>query len=149
MRPAYVPQSSIWLIREKCIPHVELIQLLCYCLLPLLTKFLQPALQGVLRECICNHCLIVNCLLRMFHSFVLPEQQCILVYIVTNLCERHLSIDLYLHIVSLLPRADIVFISHRCWNCIRVDDPLAQLCGLVCILILIIILIIAVIFTWK
>ena len=30
-------------------------------------------------ECICNHCCRVYCLLRIFHSLILQEKQCILV----------------------------------------------------------------------
>ena len=45
----FLGQVFIW-FGTKCIPHVDLRQILCYRRLPLLPKFLQSTLQGVFRE---------------------------------------------------------------------------------------------------
>ena len=63
---------------------------------------------------------------------------------------RMTSIDKYfLHIVNLILRAEILYIPHRWWHILRVDDTMPLLCGFACILILIIRLSVAVIVTWK
>ena len=64
--------------RTEFILHVDLRHFLCYRRLPLLPKLLYPALRGVLRKFIYNHCCIVNGILIIFNSFVLQERQCIL-----------------------------------------------------------------------
>ena len=43
----------------------------------------------------------------------------------------------------------MICIPHRCWNGLRVYDPLALFCVLVSIIVVVIILLIAVIANWK
>ena len=82
----------------------------------------------------------------MFHSFVLKLQQCILVKIITELCKQNQLIDILLHVVNLLPLAEIVYIPHHWWHSLRLYDPSALLCGRVFILILFIRLVVTFIF---
>ena len=85
----------------------------------------------------------------MFHLFMLQVRKCILVQVVPNLCEQHQFVDILIHVVILLLRVDIVYIPHRLWHSLRLDEPSEMLCGRVCIRILIIRLIVTVIVTWK
>ena len=78
---------------------------------------------------------------------MMQELQCILVQVIPNLCERRRSINIFLHVVILIPRAEVVYIPHH-WYCgLRLNDQLIMLCVIVCILVIRIIVI--VIFTWQ
>ena len=64
----------------------------------------------------------------MFHYFVLQELQSILVQVIPNFREQHILINIFLHVVSLIPRTEIVEIPHHQRHGLRVNDPLTLLC---------------------
>ena len=75
---------------------MDLRYLLYYRCLPPFPKFLQSALQGVFCECILNQGCVVDCLLRMSNYLMLKEGKCNLIQVIPNLCERHISMNLFL-----------------------------------------------------
>ena len=147
VRPNSVPWSGVSKIRDKGIPHVELGHILHYHHLPICPNLLQPDLKGLFCECIFNHCFIVNCFLRMFHSSMLQKRKCILVQVIPNLHERHILINIFFHLVSFILWAEIVDITNRWRHGLTVNDPSTLLCGLFWLLI--IRCIVTFIVTWK
>ena len=61
----------------------------------------------------------------------------------------HQLIDILLHVVNLLPLAEIVYIPHHWWHSLRLYDPSALLCGHGSILVIIVKVIVAVIVNWQ
>ena len=83
----------------------------------------------------------------MFHSFVQQELQRFIIHVVPNFYKRHGSINLFLHVVILIPRVEIVDIPHCHQHGFRVNDPSTLFHGRVCFLL--IRLIIDVIVPWQ
>ena len=87
-----------------------------------------------------------NFLFGISHSIMLQESQRVLVQVVPNLHKRHILIELFLCVVSMIPLVGIVDIPRHRRHGLRVNDPLAIFCGRVCFLF--IILIAAVLVDW-
>ena len=68
---------------------------------------------------------------KLLHYFMLLKHQQVLVQVVPNLCKQHGSIELFLHVVIVIPWADIVDIRHCRWHGLKVNDLLLVLCGII------------------